>query len=104
MMLAGTLQQNAKMRTSGSRFSILTEESPKFDQTEIRDFNHILDGNEKAGGADNRRREATTFWYDLRDCDMLDLGFSGPGFSWKSSRDGEEAILERIDKSLCNRR
>lgn len=38
-----------------------------------------------------------TFAGCILDCNLLDLGFSGPPFTWKSGQ-----LLERLDRVLCN--
>lgn len=38
----------------------------------------------------------------LEDCELNDLGFSGPKFTWTNKRGGSDLIQERLDKCVCN--
>ncbi|CAL1384971.1 unnamed protein product [Linum trigynum] len=63
------------------------------------DFNSISRSWEKQGGAGFCFAKARAFNSCIEDCGLIDLGFSGPKFTWftKGSR-----IKERLDRSLCN--
>ncbi|KAI5649380.1 hypothetical protein M9H77_35385 [Catharanthus roseus] len=41
---------------------------------------------------------ATPYWNFIDHCKPIDLGFSGPKFTWTNSRSGAANILERIDR------
>lgn len=62
------------------------------------DFNEVLRANEKFGGNPVNRRRAEALNECLDNCNMLDLGFSGPRHTWTNLRDGN-LILERIDRA-----
>lgn len=56
----------------------------------------------KQGGSDRWQRGARSFWKVLKDYELLELGYTGPNYTWMNSREGAAIILERIDRGLCN--
>lgn len=38
----------------------------------------------------------------VEDCNLSDLGFSGPRYKWNNKRDGKSNIQERLDRFLAN--
>ncbi|KAK2641755.1 hypothetical protein Ddye_023518 [Dipteronia dyeriana] len=66
------------------------------------DFNEIICDSEKAGGTQWPRFQMEAFRETLDDCDLEDLGYSGPDFAWCNKRGGGEMVQERLDKGLCN--
>lgn len=66
------------------------------------DFNEVLKVSEKWGGRTRLESQMRAF----RDCllayDLEDLGFSGPPFTWYNNHEGDQRILERIDRALAN--
>ncbi|XP_021823802.1 uncharacterized protein LOC110765062 [Prunus avium] len=59
------------------------------------DFNDMLHYDDKIGGASPCRLKGFRKWFD--DNDMIDLGFSGPKFTWSNNR-----VFERLDRAVCN--
>lgn len=37
------------------------------------------------------------------DCEFVDVGFSGPRFTWSNKREGQTRISERLDRACCTR-
>lgn len=66
-----------------------------------RDFNDILFANEKQGGnlRDKTRMEA--FRITLKNCQLVDIGFSGPWFTWERGHVLENNIRERIYRGVA---
>lgn len=66
------------------------------------DFNEIQFTHEKLGGnvASVRRCQAFNHWIER--CELSDLGFQGPKYTWDNKRDGAANIKERIDRALAN--
>ncbi|XP_056698540.1 uncharacterized protein [Spinacia oleracea] len=61
------------------------------------DFNQLDNMEDKLGGADVIR--GFDQFYDCRlACDLHDVPFSGPRFTWSNKRDGEDLIMERLDR------
>ena len=68
----------------------------------LGDFNEILCRNDKLGGRRINLNRALEFKSYLDDCNFLDLGFSGPKFTWSNRWQIFDLILECIDRSLAN--
>lgn len=61
------------------------------------DFNAIVSSREKQGGAPPVQSSCLSFNSCIEDCSLIDLGFSGPPFTWSR---GE--VKERLDRALGN--
>lgn len=66
------------------------------------DFNKILDHGEKMGRVLRREAQMDAFRLTLQECGLSDLGFTGPKFTWRNNREGDEYIEERIDRAVAN--
>ncbi|KAK3010773.1 hypothetical protein RJ639_011993 [Escallonia herrerae] len=67
------------------------------------DFNDIANSTEKWGGIPTSRNRCSTFVNRINSCQLLDLGFQGPLFTWFRNRNGHCYLKERLDRGLCNR-
>ena len=65
------------------------------------DFNEILRTKEKRGGRIRAHDQMQAFLDMLDDCGFVDLGFTGPEFTWHSRRYGH-LIWERLDRGVAN--
>lgn len=54
----------------------------------IGDFNQILYGDEKKGGNPISCRRLEPFQRMVSSCELIDMGFSGPKFTWTNMRRG----------------
>lgn len=68
----------------------------------IGDFNQPLTTQDKYGGRAVNWRQAAQLQHLVDACQLLDLGFQGPKFTWFNCRTGRAAIRERIDIAWCN--
>ena len=68
----------------------------------LGDFNEVLCAEDKFGGNHVDLNRALDFKDCLDECNMLDLGFAGPKFTWTNSRPISSLILERIDRCFAN--
>ena len=68
----------------------------------LRDFNEVLSGEDKFGGNRVNLNRALQFKECLDDCNMVDLGFAGPKYTWTNHRPISALILERIDRCFAN--
>lgn len=61
------------------------------------DFNSVLFAHEKEGGAPFNYNQSIPFSSCINSCNLLDLGFNGPPFTWSRGQ-----LRERLDRILCN--
>ncbi|KAK2641855.1 hypothetical protein Ddye_023618 [Dipteronia dyeriana] len=64
------------------------------------DFNELLSMSDKVGGSDKSLSSMNLFRQAVDDCNLIDLGYSGPRLTWNNKRDGKWNIQERLDKYL----
>ena len=68
----------------------------------LGDFNDILLCEEKWGGNRPSISRIREFRNCLNACNMIDLGFSGPKYTWSNCHDMISLIMERLDRVLAN--
>ena len=68
----------------------------------LGDFNEVLCGEDKFGGNQVNLNRALEFKGCLDECNMIDLGFAGPKYTWTNRRPISSLILERIDRCFAN--
>ena len=68
----------------------------------FRDFNEIVQSDEKLGWLDRDARQMEVFRECLIDCGLIDLGFVGLRFTWCNGRIGEQRTLVRFDRIVAN--
>lgn len=61
------------------------------------DFNVVLHEKEKSGGAPFNFHHSAPFVHCIDMCQLVDLGFKGPCFTWKRGN-----LCERLDRVLSN--
>lgn len=66
------------------------------------DFNKPLTGDDKFGGRSVSISRSLMFKECLDKCNMVDMGFSGPRYTWTNRREIHSLIQERIDKFFMN--
>ncbi|XP_023893265.1 uncharacterized protein LOC112005249 [Quercus suber] len=66
------------------------------------DFNEPLVEDDKFGGRTVSMNRSLQFKDCLDKCNMVDLGFSGPRFTWSNGRELSALIQERIDRFFVN--
>ena len=66
------------------------------------DFNEPLIDEDKFEGRGVNINRSLAFKDCLDRCSMVDMGFSGPRYTWTNKRDISNLILERIDKFFMN--
>ncbi|TXG60811.1 hypothetical protein EZV62_012174 [Acer yangbiense] len=66
------------------------------------DFNEVLSQNENCGGSEKVFLNMLLFRQAVEDCDLIDLGYSGPRYMWNNMRKGRSNIQERLDRVLAD--
>nr|XP_023879291.1 uncharacterized protein LOC111991724 [Quercus suber] len=66
------------------------------------DFNEPLTDEDKFGGRGVNVNRSLVFKECLDSCNMVDMGFTGPRYTWTNKRDLNNLILERIDRFFMN--
>ncbi|KAK2647852.1 hypothetical protein Ddye_015341 [Dipteronia dyeriana] len=66
----------------------------------VGDFNELLSMSDKVGGSDKSFSSMNQFRQAVDDCNLIDLGYSGPRLTWNNKRDGKWNIQERLDRYL----
>lgn len=61
-------------------------------------FNEVLSVGEKAGGVARPQAMIDAFRNGLTDCDLTDLGYAGPIFTWSNQRTDVELVRCRLDR------
>jgi hypothetical protein len=66
------------------------------------DFNDIVSSDEKFGGNLICRTRVQAYLNCMDYCHLIDLGFSGPKFTWTNMRGVMDLIQERLDRAWAN--
>ncbi|KAK3198916.1 hypothetical protein Dsin_022331 [Dipteronia sinensis] len=67
----------SRFNTTGPFVDVVTEEGPPRQRRLIEEFREAVD-----------------------DCELMDIGFRGPGFTWSNRRDGSAMVQERLDRGF----
>jgi exonuclease III len=68
----------------------------------VGDFNDIISGDEKWGGNFPVASRIAEYNNCMNTCSMLDLGFSGPKYTWSNGQDISTLIMQRLDRAWVN--
>ncbi|XP_019258738.1 PREDICTED: uncharacterized protein LOC109236955 [Nicotiana attenuata] len=66
------------------------------------DFNIIMDPTEKLGGNPHRAYRSLDFISTMESCGLMDIGFTGPRYTWCNNRRPSKRIWKRLDKIMIN--
>ncbi|XP_062151970.1 uncharacterized protein LOC133860363 [Alnus glutinosa] len=66
-------------------------------------FNEILDHSKKEGAAIRRESQIDDFRITLEECQLCDLGYTGPKFSWSNKRKDATFTKERLGHAVANK-
>jgi hypothetical protein len=67
----------------------------------VGDFNEVLDNFEKFGGLRKPQGQMDNFQEALDLCQLSDLGYSRPKFTWCNHRHGAQFTKERLDRAVA---
>ncbi|KAH7838491.1 hypothetical protein Vadar_027204 [Vaccinium darrowii] len=69
----------------------------------VGDFNDTATaGESRSTGSDTNHGSRRRFTNNINDCNLVDIGSSGPRFTWTNGRQGSANIQKRLDRGLCN--
>jgi hypothetical protein len=68
----------------------------------VGDFNKVLVPFEKLGGNLWQQSLMQAFQHTLEACELTDLGFFGPKYTWSNCQERNALIRERLDKGVAN--
>ena len=68
----------------------------------LGDFNEILHQSKKCGGNEKHRGLMEDFHSTLDFCDLVDLGFRGPKFTWNNGREDGVFVQKHLDRVVAN--
>lgn len=68
----------------------------------VGDFNDIGSLWEKQGGSTCKRARIEQFQQLLSDCELMDLEFKGPAYTWSNNQGGSNNIRERLDRAVAS--
>ena len=68
----------------------------------LGDFNEILSSTDKCGGNLVNMKRAQIFKDCLDVCNLIDLGFQGPKYTWVNKLDIGHFIQECLDRAFAN--
>ncbi|KAJ1690040.1 hypothetical protein LUZ63_014195 [Rhynchospora breviuscula] len=68
----------------------------------IGDFNCILGENEKQGGTSKIKLKNKLFASLVARAGLIDLGYSGPAYTWSNKRQRHALIKQRLDRAMAN--
>ena len=66
------------------------------------DFNEVLSDDEKFGRNPICQRKVRAIKECMDDCNMMDLGFSGPKYTWTNKRELGNLIQCKLDRCWVN--
>ncbi|XP_026399785.1 uncharacterized protein LOC113295673 [Papaver somniferum] len=68
----------------------------------VGDLNAINSIKEKKGGRHSMSNVNSEFRNFLQDRALIDMGYTGPAFTWSNGATVEKPIFERLDRTVCN--
>ena len=74
---------------------------PKLPWCVFGDFNELLEVNDKSGGVPRSHNLMQSFQEVLDEGGFVDLGYTGPDFTWHGRRRGE-LVWEHLDRGVAN--
>ncbi|XP_071681709.1 uncharacterized protein [Lolium perenne] len=66
------------------------------------DFNEVLHNSEHFGSNDRSEAQMIQFRECLDDCGLVDLGFSGPIYTWSNKQDSDRNVQVLLDRAIGN--
>lgn len=67
----------------------------------VGDFNCITGAAEKTGGSTRLKSKNKKFRAFLQQTGLVDLGHSGPAYTWANNQGGRKLVLQRLDRGVA---
>lgn len=68
------------------------------------DYNDIASVEESRSTApDSNHNQRRKFVGNINHCKLMDVGASGPKFTWSNGKQGAANVQKRLDRGLCNK-
>lgn len=68
----------------------------------IGDFNEVPCNDEHCGVSDRGEAQMQLFRDCLEDCQLMDMGFTGPRLTWNNRKEGADNVRVRLDRAVAN--
>ncbi|XP_026378835.1 uncharacterized protein LOC113273308 [Papaver somniferum] len=68
----------------------------------VGDLNVVNSISEKQGGRQGMSNVNTEFRNFIQDRALIDMGYTGPAFTWTNGVTMEKPIFEKLDRAVCN--
>ncbi|XP_065631679.1 uncharacterized protein LOC136068452 [Quercus suber] len=94
-------EPGTSLRSEGWNMLRMLSSKPLLPWCCFGDFNELVEVHDKRGGPPRAHHLMQNFREVLDHCGFVDLGFSGPEFTWHGRRGGE-LIWERLDRGVAN--
>lgn len=66
------------------------------------DFNEVLSGDEHMGARNRDDNQMSLFRGCLDDCGLIDMGYTGPKYTWSNRQDDGRNVKVRLDRAVAN--
>ena len=66
------------------------------------DFNEVLCSDEHLGANDRSEAQMSLFRDCLDECGLVDMGFTGPKYTWNNRQLGDDLVRVRLDRAVAN--
>jgi hypothetical protein len=68
----------------------------------VGDFNEVLTQTEKWGGRGRLDKQMVDFQQALEYCELFDMGYRGPKYTWSNCQESQFFIKEMLDRGVAN--
>jgi hypothetical protein len=65
-------------------------------------FNEVLSQDQYIGPGDRTEAHINAILYYLQDCELMDLGYEGPKFTWSNRQGHDTNVKVRLDRPVAN--
>ena len=66
------------------------------------DFNEVLCSDEHLGSSERSDAQMSLFRDCMEECGLVDLGYTGPKYTWNNRQEGDDLVRVRLDRAVAN--